>query len=297
MVALIRYIAIFVISWRLISASELPHIAIVLSADATPYQQTADAIVRHLDGIATHQTTQLTSLTSEILTKARGVIAIGTTAATTLRVSLQPQQFLVYALVADPVSAGLTDDPRIFGVSASVPLQQQFALIQQALPTCTRIGILHRNDLNVIAAAQAAAPANWTIVPIAVDQVARIAEPINQVTRDADIIWTYPDGGLFTDASVRMLLLTALRRRVPVFGFSSAFVRAGALMGVGVEPDAIGDQCGILVADLLAGKPITTPHQAPTFHTIVNPIVANKLILTLPPTFLATCTVLESGNR
>ena len=39
-----------------------------------------------------------------------------------------------------------------------------------------------------------------------------------------------------------------LRTNVPVFGFSPAFVRAGALVGVGVDPAAQGQQAATLTA-------------------------------------------------
>jgi ABC-type uncharacterized transport system substrate-binding protein len=93
-----------------------------------------------------------------------------------------------------------------------------------------------------------------------------------------------------------------LRRRVPVFGFSPAFVRAGALIGVGIDPHAQGRQAGELVRLSLARSPTadSIPNAvrlAPTYQLAVNLTVARKLGVTLPAEFIAHADQVFGGDE
>jgi len=70
-----------------------------------------------------------------------------------------------------------------------------------------------------------------------------------------------------------------------VWGFSPAFVRAGGLVGVGVEPRAQGRQAADIVQRLGSGKPgaVTDRVQsAQEFQVAVNLIVARQLGIEIP---------------
>jgi ABC-type uncharacterized transport system substrate-binding protein len=70
-----------------------------------------------------------------------------------------------------------------------------------------------------------------------------------------------------------------------VFGFSPAFVRAGALLGVGVDPAAQGEQAAGIALQVI-GKTWDEqqpPLQAPaSFQLAVNQIVAGQIGVALP---------------
>jgi ABC-type uncharacterized transport system substrate-binding protein len=68
-----------------------------------------------------------------------------------------------------------------------------------------------------------------------------------------------------------------------VFGFSTSFVRAGALFGVGLEPATQGKQAAALVRDVLNKKTLTNTVTPPIYDISLNLVVAQKLSLTLPP--------------
>jgi ABC-type uncharacterized transport system substrate-binding protein len=51
----------------------------------------------------------------------------------------------------------------------------------------------------------------------------------------ADLVLTLPDGALYNSATVKPLILASIEHRLPVIGFSAAFVRAGAAAGVFID--------------------------------------------------------------
>lgn len=286
-----------VATWPLASQDE---VMIVLSSEAPPYRQAATAISERLAGVQAIKPVLLDQLRGEP-PAGKTWIAIGSTAAARLRPLLGPDQRLIYCLVTDPAAAGLLDDPRIHGISATVPLATQFALLGAVRPHCRRISVLvlaDRVDREALqTAVHAALPAGWEARFVPVAAVDRIADQIGAVTEDTDAVWTYPDSTLFTDASVRMLLLTALRRRVAVFGFSPSFVRAGALVGVGIDTSSQGLQAANLVIELNA-RPTDMPvHLPPRHQTALNLVVARKLGLQPPAALIAaTDIVIDTGR-
>ena len=99
-------------------------------------------------------------------------------------------------------------------------------------------------------------------------------------------MWTYADASLYNTATVRSLLLAGLRRKVPVFGFSPQFVRAGALLGVGISPTTQGEQAAAIALRLLrapsASQPLGHEVEAPQYQVAVNLIVTEALGLEVP---------------
>ena len=115
-----------------------------------------------------------------------------------------------------------------------------------------------------------------------------------------DMVWTAPDSTLYDTASVRALLLAALRTNTPVFGYSTAFVKAGALVGIGVDPEAQGQQAATLALQLLkgAGDAKTSRVNPPeNFQIAVNLIVASQIGVQLPPEFVQRATYTYKEER
>lgn len=258
-------------------------IVAVLSSEAPPYRSAVAALALALDGRAVLDIRLLDETRPEHLVQARVLVAVGSTAASALRLGLREGQALCYALVSDPGAQGLVGNGRISGISATVPFTDQFALLVRSHPACRRLGILHRGDRDseiLLKAATQALPAGWSIK--AVSTVGTdLSAAIDAVTRDVDAIWTHADNVLFTDATVRLLLLSALRRRIAVFGFSPAFVRAGALIGVGIDAEDQGRRLAPLILRILDGEAATGIHLDPIAEIAVNLTVAAKLGLRL----------------
>ena len=86
--------------------------------------------------------------------------------------------------------------------------------------------------------------------------------------------------------TVQNLLLTTYRQRVPVFAYSKAYVKAGALAAVYSTPEHIGKQAGELVADILRKGSWSLPKpQHPKYFSVeVNREVAKSLGIRVPGT-------------
>ncbi len=280
-------------------AADAARILVVLSGDQAPYRDAAAAAQQGLTQLGHEvRSVQLADLAKDP-NSARGdgydaVLAVGTHAAVALAKTVEPATKLVYCMVAHPDAVALGADSPVSGISTDIPLDAQVKLMAEAMPKLRTVGMLYRSDVPksvaLMETVRAGLPENWRLEAVAVDKHASAAEAINTLLdKKVDIVWTAPDASVYNAAIIRSLLLSALRRQTPVFGFSPAFVRAGALLGTGVDAETQGQQAADLTNQLLgdrqaASKPGTPAavRQGPKFHIAVNLIVAEKLGLEIP---------------
>lgn len=271
-------------------------VVLVLSSEAGPFQQAGQAAVDRLQREGYKTTSRVLEDDRERdeqwlrNAQADAYLAIGSKAARLVQHTLPPEAKITYCMVTDPESLGLIERGAV-GVSADVPIESQFELIAEALPRARKIGMLYRSDRprsqRIRDRTQEALPGHgWRLEAVAINEHASTAEAIDALlSRQIDIVWTAPDSSVFDSATVRSLLLGSVRRRVPVFGFSASFVRAGALLGVSITPQRQGERAGDLTAELIKRRQsevdfgrVTTPN----FNVSVNLIVAEAINIDLP---------------
>ena len=271
-------------------------VVIVLSGDAAPYRAAAAAAADRLQRSGRSSRTMLVSeIASEgrtALNGASAIMTVGTQAATGMEAAAPEHLALVYCMVSDPEAAGLTRSPRARGISVTVPVRAQLAVIGRALPRARHIGMLYRRSdaghRRLVDTMRGALPADARLSAIAVDDFDSIAAAVDVLyTSDVDVVWTFPDSTLYAAGTVRKLLLTGVRNRTPVFGYSPQFVRAGALVGVGVDPATQGRQAASLTVEYLtelgrAASLSSRPPVAPSHQIAVNLITADLLSIDLP---------------
>ena len=307
-------------------------VVIVLSSDAKPYKKTQLGLEKELRTRGhTSRTVKLKDLAgggdSSDTKNPDAFVAVGTPAALWLKANKADNTLVAYCMVVDPDSAKLGEGNPLSGIRADVPVASQFKLIAQAMPQARTIGVLYHSrkprSKRILAAAKKALPKNWILEAVAIDKHESAAEAIEALLdRSIDIVWTAPDAAVYQRAVIRSLLLSAIRGKKPVFGFSLAFVRAGALLGIGVDPQLQGVRTAGLIDDLMRqpkgkpappssrkgpaangkGKPTTRPASAaaragnrpgakqtvlpPRHRVAVNLIVARKLSIELPEDFV-----------
>lgn len=222
------------------------------------------------------------------------VIAVGTPAAAALAGKISSGVPMVFCMVAGGSAAAFPSAKAVYGATTEVALSEQFNLIKRAVPGARTLGMLYRSNtpdgVHLFKDVGAALSPDWHLEAVAVDQSSSVADAINKLmSRHVDVIWTSVDSGIYDAPAVHALLLAALRANLPVFGFSPAFVRAGALVGVGVDPAAQGIQAAEIATQVLGHTwdEHKAAIQAPaTYQIAVNQIVADKIGITLPKDLL-----------
>lgn len=298
-IAVLACVPIFLLAIPLY-AEDGKEVLVVLSSDAKPYKDALGAMQERLEKDA-HKCNSilLADLNAEKLDvllkqKPEALVAIGSDAAVYLHDKVPEGHKLLYCLVTDPGALGLLKGRPAQGVTVDVPVKDQFALIAETLPKARTMGMLYDSkgdrSTHLLKTVRDALPAAWSLEAVDLSKFESVAKAIEEMLkRHIDIVWTAPDSDVYNQASVRVLLREALRQKIPVFGFSKSFVKAGALVGVAIEPESQGEQAAEILDRLTNPKPKAAPlksdeqHvEAPVFAVAVNEVVAQQLSISVP---------------
>jgi len=107
---------------------------------------------------------------------------------------------------------------------------------------------------------------------------------IDRLLQNSDVLLALPNYKIYNRHSVKNILLSAYRLRIPVIGFSDSFVNAGAIAATYSTPEQIAHQLISIIIDRMknGGLPDTSNIYPDYFSVSINRQVANALNLYLP---------------
>lgn len=120
----------------------------------------------------------------------------------------------------------------------------------------SRLGIVRnpaRGGAYETSLANRAKQMGWKTVVADCDDPARLLPEFISMKSKVDAVLTVPDSTLYNGATVKPLILASLEQRLPIIGFSSSFVRAGAAMGVYPDFRELGSQAAEVLKKSIAG--------------------------------------------
>lgn len=190
---------------------------------------------------------------------------------------------LVPRLTVEPLITAAAE--RATAVYLDQPFRRQVALIQRALPATWRLGVVF---------GPASAPLEPALRAAARERGLDLRSArftpgenmrwvLDDLLRQVDVLLAVPDPAVHTNVHIHMLLLAPYRRYIPVVGYSAAYVKSGAALGLFATPEQLAQQTAEVVQALLKQPTPVPPPQAPHYFTIhINKPVARSLGLSLP---------------
>lgn len=273
------------------SAGAQEAVTILLSEDGGAYTEFANHLSDTLGqgGSAkapVHITTLSNAKPEDLARSGRLLVAVGTPAMTAMA-RKPPAMPVLNVLVPRasfrslPRTHPRTQDSRQFSaVFFDQPWRRQFALIRYTIPG-RRVGILLGKDSADLSATLQAAARELQMVAnieVAADE-ADLLPALKRLLPTSDALLAIPDAAIYNRNSIPNILLSSYRAKVPLFGFSSAYVKAGALAATYSLPAQIAQQ----VAEIIQNLPTTgglPPPQSPRYFSVgVNPQVRLSLEL------------------
>ena len=179
---------------------------------------------------------------------------------------------------------------------ANQPLSRQLALLRLALPKAQNLGVLW--PLETADTAEGAALSNslLELKQVTIEQRLNLRiemvqagapayKPLSSLLGQVDVLWALPNDQIYNPASFQNILLSSIRAGVPMVGFSAAYVRSGAMLGVYATPQPMARQAAHMVRDMLvdghAAGAAVAPQFPKAFEVGVNQAVARSLGYTL----------------
>jgi ABC-type uncharacterized transport system substrate-binding protein len=226
-------------------------------------------------------------------------LAIGTLGATALQRAAGPVP-IVFALVSDPVGAGLVDSLARPGGSLTGFMNYEYGfsakwldLLKQIAPDIKRAAVL-RDRSNPAGTAQfgilqaAASSLGVELTPINVRDVSEIERGIAAVASSANaglVVTATASAGVNRD----LIITLAARHKLPAVYSNRFEVTGGGLLSYGPDrADQYRHAANYIDRILKGEKPTNLPVQAPTkYELVINLKTAKALGITVPPSLLA----------
>ena len=277
-------------------ADEPKRILMLLSGDSPVYQKVADSTIKRIQKRCTGLFTTCPEISFEKIDvaatdmvlpeKSYLTITFGTRAASFVK-SSATQDHLVLAMLPRQSKIAGASFPSLEGTTRiyiDQPYSRYFELIKATMPRVARVGLLlYGSDADESQALQTAAAESELILKIEyVDSVQDIGESLSKLLGSIDVFLAIPDSRIHNNKTISNILTTAYRNHIPVVGFSSAYVNAGATEAIFTSLDDIARQVSDTAVNLLTHKSKPSKiQQAKYFSISFNFEVARSLGLTI----------------
>ncbi len=183
------------------------------------------------------------------------VIAIGGRAAGAATRSLPASAPLIYALISraryDALAVQRGQQASTTAVFLDQPFNRRLRLLRASLPMIRRIGVVvgpsaapYVQDLRRALAHTARLDVQMVNSP------GEVMPAVKRAVVRSDAILALPDPLVYNPRTMKGILLTTYRHRVPLIGLSQAYVRAGAITALDSTPAHVGAQLAELLAQL-----------------------------------------------
>jgi ABC-type uncharacterized transport system substrate-binding protein len=106
----------------------------------------------------------------------------------------------------------------------------------------------------------------------------QIGASLNRLLYKSDALLAIPDTRIHNQSTVPNILISSYRKRIPLIGFSSAYVKAGALAAVYSSPEDIAFHVRDNIVKIYSGEKIVDREQSAEYFSILfNSEVARSL--------------------
>jgi putative ABC transport system substrate-binding protein len=240
-----------------------PRIAVLRSSDLASYEAVAEQLLRHPGvQVEMYEIKGKRRAAEVVLKELREnppdvVIALGAKAAFAAHNGLEGAT-VVYAMVVNPARYGLSG-PQIVGVEHRVSVEEQFAHLRLFAPSVHSIGMLlwqgnHSDEVAEVQRVGVEAEYEIKVLRVASDRDVRGA--FQRLRKDIDALWLLPDQMVITPENFRYLRDETRRLGIPLMVYSEDLVRAGALMCVAPNLQAVGEQLIAMTQEILGGTAV-----------------------------------------
>jgi putative tryptophan/tyrosine transport system substrate-binding protein len=275
-----------------VSAAQTDSIAVVVSENTEAYLQVADRVRLRFElenperaRFITIPAQSLDAKNTEALASYQLVVSVGVRAATLINnfdLRVPVLHTLVPRAAYDQIMFGKTTAVKnISAVFIDQPVSRQLELVRLAAPQVIRVGALLGADASATGRAleQAAKPLGLQMDLETLKSAEELPSALKRLLARSDALLALPDAQVYNQSTLQGILLNAYRSGQPVFGFSAAQVKAGALASVYSTPEQIGNHAAELLLKAGEGNKWTLPaaQYSQYFSIAVNREVGKSL--------------------
>ncbi|HUX89458.1 MAG TPA: ABC transporter substrate binding protein [Gallionellaceae bacterium] len=261
-------------------------LTLVLSEQGGAYQEYSNALGTQLD----NKNVTLSVIDADKpLPHSDLVIAAGMKASITVARS-KPAAMLAVLIPKDGYNRLLPDPatPLKGGASAmsaiylDQPFKRQLDLITAVLPNANTIAVLYSTQHKEISTLRTLLAARkFDLNERSISSVSELNAALQSLLISSDVLLALPDAEIYNTSTIRNILLATYRSKIPLVGFSPAYVKAGALCAVFSTPEQIAAQSLGIILAYAETRALPAATYAKEFEVSVNEQVARSLGLNI----------------
>ncbi|MEW8587036.1 MAG: ABC transporter substrate binding protein [Candidatus Thiodiazotropha sp.] len=225
---------------------------------------------------------QISSLDNPLAHNYRLIVTLG------IKAAVYAEKNLANNLI---LSALIPQNSNIFSVSHANDANQYYFYLDQSLHRSMvlisalsdrfkNIGVMisDTDDTSVRQLESSASKLDLKLHLEKINSSKHVGTSLSRLLRSVDILLAVPDTKIHNKSTVSNILISAYRKRIPLIGFSSAYVKAGALAAVYSSPEDIAYHVRDNIAKIYSGEDIEAKEQTAKYFTILfNSEVARSL--------------------
>ncbi|MES9830337.1 MAG: ABC transporter substrate binding protein [Candidatus Thiodiazotropha sp.] len=225
---------------------------------------------------------QISSLDNKLDNNHRVIVTLGLKAAAYARQYLN--EHIVFSALIPKDNNIHSDDgsdtPDHYYLYLDQPQHRSLLLINALSDSFRNVGVvISSNDETVEKTLiQSASELELNLNIEKIDDANQIGTSLNRLLYNVDILLAVPDTKIHNKTTVSNILISAYRKRIPLIGFSSAYVKAGALAAVYSSPEDIAFHVRDNIVKIYSEEKINNREQCAEYFSILfNSEVARSL--------------------
>ncbi|MBI4376550.1 MAG: hypothetical protein HY549_08880 [Elusimicrobia bacterium] len=218
------------------------------------------------------------------------IVALGPAAAAQAKERFAPE---IPVLFAGVVGAQLSklEGERVEGIPMTLPVKEQWASAQKALPDLKRMGVLYspqdsREKFSEARDAARALSIELVAAPCATPEA--LSEALSRIEGRVDALWIPLDPVVANKLAFKGLVSFSLKNRLPLIVPSISLLRGGGLLSLSMSYQEIGKQLGLQAQAILSGGSARVRLSASDADVAVNMNTAKALGRDFPAEFMKT---------
>ncbi|MHB1098979.1 MAG: ABC transporter substrate-binding protein [Burkholderiales bacterium] len=275
------------------------HILLVLSGDAAPYQSFLQTFRQNAPGNVEASVLQQPEAFSG-REKADLIVAVGLKASEWVisRTNLPVLAAMLPSYKYAELRSKYPGFRELSGIFVDQPWARQVSLLQAALPDRKNVGVLFSSGTNLdLGHLGMLLKANGDNLFAQTDSASSsLFDALENVLSHSEVLLAVPDSAVYNSNNIRNIMLSSYRHRVPLVGFSQAYVNAGALYALFSTPEQLAAQASTMVALFMRSGRLPEAQFPKLFKIAVNQEVARMLGITIESAELLTLQVEHEGS-
>ena len=163
------------------------------------------------------------------------------------------------------------------------PTARQVRLMAAILPDKRHVGVLFdsfpKDELAQLR--QQISRHGLSLHERAISPALPLHEALQEILKESEVLLALPDSTVYNSSTLRNILLAAYRSGIPLIGFSSAYVKAGALCAVFSTPAQIAVQAVLSIQQFWETSTLPAAQYPQLFEVMVNEQVGRSLGLSV----------------